>query len=239
MPITSQFASNSSSEKSTGEGASDEKELSPAQAGNERRTRLALFAGAFLIVLGLVILSFALVRFITERRGIGLVVPGCSLVAAGVASLVATMGIASWSEQRERDRQAKEYEHREKVYESIAEFMIARFVGKGYDASADGQLRARAALWGSPAVVDELAEWQQALTVVLERSRVFSVDDSGNPTRVMSPQDSALAKRRLGSALAAMRRDLASETSLEVDKVSILRSIFNEDIPASLYEEEA
>lgn len=99
----------------------------------------ALGGSGLLIVIGLAILGFALWRFFTEERGIGLVVPGCSLIAAGVASGVATLGLVSWAEQRERDREAKEYEHREQAYESITYFMLSRFLGQGYNKDTDYQ----------------------------------------------------------------------------------------------------
>ena len=195
------------------------------------RRRWALGGSGLLIAIGLAILGFALWRFFSEERGIGLVIPGCSLTAAGVASGVATLGLVSWAEQRERDRETKEYEHREQAYELIANFMLARFLGQGYDKETDGQLRARAALWGSPQVVQSLATWQQGITGVLERS---ARDADG--AAVMSPSDSALVKRSFATAVAAMRKDLGS-SSAQVDRVDILRSIFNETIPDDFFSE--
>ena len=196
------------------------------------RRKWALGGSGLLIAIGLAILSFALWRFFSEERGIGLVVPGCSLIAAGVASGVATLGLVSWAEQRERDREAKEYEHRENAYESIANFMLTRFMGDGYDREIDGQLRARAALWGSPKVIQSLATWQQDITKVLSRS--YPAEEGGV---VMSPSDSALVKRNLAAAVAAMRKDLGS-SSAEVNRVDILRSIFNENIPDDFFAKE-
>lgn len=208
---------------------------SPFEKRLKLRGNLALGGAGFLILAGVIILVFALFRFIAERRGIGLVAPGCSLIAAGIASGVATLGIVSWAEQRERDREAKEYEHREKFYENIAQFMVARFIGAGYDKQLDAQLRTIAALWASPTVLTCLAQWQQTLSEVMDRSSVASVDAAGTPSRNMTDADSALVKRKLAPALIAMRQDLASISSTDVDPLVVLRSIFNEDIPDDLF----
>ena len=68
---------------------------------------------------------------------------------------VATNGIVSWAVQRDRDRETAEYKHRE-VYERIATYMVARFLGEQPDLLVDGQLRTAAALWGSPKTIEAL-----------------------------------------------------------------------------------
>lgn len=204
------------------------------EQGVATRRLWALASAGLLVVIGLALLAFAWFRFQSAERGIGLVGPACSILAGGIVSVVATFGIESWAEQRQRDREAKEYEHREQIYEAISQFMIARFTNSGYDMNTDAKFRITAALWASPETLNRLAAWQQGLTEIMDASIKRALDTgvthSGSSHSLTDPEKMK-AMRLLGRAISAMREDLASTQSAEVSVPDLLRSIFNEEIP--------
>ncbi len=196
----------------------------------------ALRAGGYLLIIGTLLLLVAAVRFFWFQRGIGLVAPACTILAAGVASIVGTLGIVSWAEQRQRDREAKEYAHREAVYENITQFMVARFVGQGYDAALDAKLRATAALWGSQTTMERLGDWQSSLTQILAKASEYTENAENVMSRGVALNDAEQREvlSNLGLAIQAMRDDLATETNQQANVQSILRSIFNQGFPEDI-----
>ncbi|MGO4297106.1 hypothetical protein [Glutamicibacter sp. MCAF14] len=197
------------------------------------RRNWSILAGGLPVLVGLVLLAVAAFRFWTVERGIGLVAPACALLAAGVASIVATLAVISWAEQRQRDREVKLYEHREKIYEAITQFMVARFMDEGYNAAIDGQLRAAVALWGSAGSISALAGWQEGLTKIIEdnEEQMKKVGSPSTTRRMLSEQEQHTALRLFGQAVNAMRLDLAPEDTEEVPTSVLLRSVFNQKIP--------
>lgn len=207
--------------------------IQDAVAEDAGRRLFGTYVALGAICLGIVILAFALVRFIAVTRGIGLVVPGATLIVAGVTALVAQLGLSSWSEQRQRDREAKEYEHREAIYEAIAQFMVARFTRQGYDKAMDAKLRATAALWASPATVQSLAQWQQGLTKVLDagKARAKAAGQPESNLVELNPEEELQTLKLLGLAIQSMREDLATETNETASVSVLLKSIFNQELP--------
>lgn len=182
-------------------------------------TTLCLLVG----LLGFGLIGAGLI-FLASTETTSLIAAGAALTAGALASFVAMKGIVSWAEQRQRDREAAEYRHRESVYEELAQYMIFRFLAVQTDLARDADLRARAALWGSPETVLALREWQMSLSTILAAH-----GKPGGGQVQMSSTESTAIKNAFGNALVAMRADLAAATGREPLRRSVLlESIFND-----------
>lgn len=174
--------------------------------------------------LGFAIIVLGLITIWKTDWGIALFAPGATLITVALTAYVAARGVVSWREQRERDREAAEYRHREQVYEDIATYMLFRFIGQDTNIVLDGKLRAAAALWGSADTVAALRDWQSSMSRILKDHGV-----SGGVTVTMTDAESATMKDAYGAALEAMRSDLGSSTGKEkLSKDVLLASIFND-----------
>ena len=175
-------------------------------------------------LLGFLLIGLGSTMVWSTGWGGSLLIPGATLITVSLTAYIATRGIVSWADQRERDRQASEYKHREEVYEGIATYMVARFLGQQTDIATDGRLRTIAALWGSPNTIAALGEWQSAIHTVLKN---HGLESGGSVS--MTPDEGKTIKAALGSALSSMRDDLASTSGQEsVETGALLRSIFND-----------
>lgn len=172
--------------------------------------------------IGILLLVLGTTMVWSTGWGSSLLIPGATLTTVSLTAYVATNGIVSWAVQRDRDRETAEYKHREEVYERIATYMVARFLGEQPNLLIDGQLRTAAVLWGSPKTIEALGQWQSALSTVLSN---HEKDSDGSVS--MSPSESQLMKTSLGAALSSMRDDLASGQG-SVEPEVLLRSIFND-----------
>lgn len=102
--------------------------------------------------------------------------------------------------------------------------MVNRFLGEELPLVHDTELRSKAALWGSPATITALAEWQQAITDIKA-----SVGATEGKEIDLTLAQSAMLKDRLGAAIVAMRLDLSPvEETTKVTTETALASIFNE-----------
>lgn len=181
--------------------------------------KACLVAGA----LGGLLIALGLLFVWNTGWGIELFVPGAALVTVALSAYVASGGVISWREQRQRDREASEYRHREEVYEELAAYMIARFLGQPTDMVKDGALRSSAALWGSEEVVEALKGWQSTLHTILENHGM-----GGGGVVSMTPDEQIAIKHALAKTLTAMRNDLGSTSGqVSLDPEVLLGSIFN------------
>lgn len=178
------------------------------------------------IALGMLLLAIALIRFIVEQRGIGLIAPAATIIATGLASFAAIIGIETWAEKHDEDRQRAEYKNREEVYGEMAQIMLSRFPNSDddatpYDKKRDRELRAIAALWASSEVITTLGCWQAQLSEIMKAHQVTS------GSIALTEHQQTLIRRRFGDCVAAMRRDLSSGNGQAVSSEAILASIFN------------
>jgi hypothetical protein len=184
-------------------------------------TRYCLFAGS--VGLALVVGGVCFVG--GTGWGKDLFPPGATMMTVALTAYVATKGVVTWAEQRRRDRDAAEYKHREGVYEEIVVFMLAQFVGGNYDFVKDAGLRAKAALWASPEVIQSLSDWQSMLSTI-QRTRAKNSDGSTS----LLPLEQKMIKALFGAAVLAMRNDLAPDNTERLKDVdTILDSMFNDD----------
>ncbi|UOD80341.1 hypothetical protein [Paenarthrobacter ureafaciens] len=172
-------------------------------------------------LVGLVLVLLGLGFVWTTGWGKDLFVPGATLLTVALTAWVASRAVVKWTEQRERDRQAAEYKHREEVYEQLVTFMLGRITGGAYDEELDKQLRAKAAVWGSAQIIGALANWQTQMTAVLD-------NHAHEERKIMTEDEGKTMRDALGRALEAMRKDLSSSNKNAVSRSEILKSIFNQ-----------
>lgn len=190
------------------------------------KSELAPISRIFLCIgiLGLLLTGLGSAMIWSTGWGSSLLIPGATLITVSLTSYVAAKGIVTWTDQKECDREAAEYKHREEVYEGIATYMVARFLGQQSDLVTDGRLRTVAALWGSPNTVTALGEWQSSINTILKN---HDLDSGGSVS--MTSDESHTIKAALGLALSSMRDDLASTSGQKpVETEVLLRSIFND-----------
>jgi len=170
--------------------------------------------------LGVVILLFALGRFLFAERGIGLAAPAVTLVVAGVTALVAQLGLSSWAEQRQRNREAAADKQRENTYTRVAQLLVGNFLGAN-DSREDADLRAVIAVWGSAGVVSAMGAWQKFVM----RIQVSREKTPQGYTLQLSEQ--LESKRLVADVLYALRESLQiPEDGVTVQMV--IESIFND-----------
>ena len=167
--------------------------------------------------LGVAIIGLGLVTVWSTGWGISLFAPGAVLITVALSSYTAGRGLVSWQEQRERDREAAEYRHREAVYEELAVFMLSRFGDSS--AKQDAMLRAKAALWGSADTVKSLKVWHQSKAQIAA---------GAVGTVPLSDEQSRALKQAFAQAVLSMRSDLAPQTSGDIDISTLLGSIFDD-----------
>lgn len=155
--------------------------------------------------------------------GIDLFVPGAALISVALTAYIAAGGVVSWREQRQRDREAAEYRHREESYEEMAGVVVRSISGHGSDLAVELKYRISAALWGSAETVSALKGYQESVHWILAN---HGLQGSGSVS--MTEPEQIAARAAVGEVLAAMRKDLASTTGQkEVDRETLLASIFN------------
>ncbi|MFP3579969.1 hypothetical protein SB659_10345 [Arthrobacter sp. SIMBA_036] len=172
-------------------------------------------AGVVLIVLGLVTVW-------GTGWGKDLFAPGATLVTVALTGWATSRAVLKWTEQREQDRQKSEYAQREKVYEELIIFMLSCItdIGIQYDVQRDGQLRAKATLWGSAATIVALGNFQQLLGRMIKlRGGLGKFQATKEETRQLED--------KFARALESMRKDLASSDKNSITRTEILASIFN------------
>lgn len=175
--------------------------------------------------LGILILLFALGRFVFAERGIGLVTPAVTLLVAGITALVAQMGLSSWAEQRKRDREAATDKQRESIYTQVAQLLVGNFLGTN-DLKADADLRAVVAVWGNADVVAAMGSWQKFFTKIRE-SR-----DATAEGYKLQPHEQVEARKLVAEALYALRESLqVPDDGVTVEM--IIESIFNSKFSAN------
>lgn len=189
------------------------------------RLKLAGFFCMSIGIFGCAILVLALATVWSTGWGADLFAPGATLITVALTAYVAGRGIVSWKEQRQRDREVAEYRHREAVYEQIVTYMLFRFLQQPTNKALDGELRARAALWGSAEVVQALQHWQACLSQILNNHGMTG----GGGVVSMNEEEQHLMKSAYGRALAAMRNDLGSSSGKSpLSEDVLLASIFND-----------
>lgn len=194
--------------------------IEDAVADDAARRIFGTYIALGAICLGIAILTFALGRFIAVTRGIGLVVPGTTLIVAGVTALVAQLGLSSWSEQRKRDRDAAADKQRENIYTQVAQLLVGQFVG-GSNIKADADLRAVVAVWGSSNVVTAMGEWQKFVTRI-QSSRTRTPEGFE-----LNREEQVESRRLVAKALFALRDDLQIKDP-DVTIQMMIESIFND-----------
>lgn len=170
------------------------------------------------VLAGTAVLFLGLIMTWTTGWGAALVAPGATLVIAGIAGMVTTKSVVTWSEQRERDAAAGQYRHREEVYGKILENMVKAFVpGGNPDIHADAALRALASLWAGPETVEALARWREEIRPAVKRGGVIGDDRE----KIMA---------RYAAVVVAMRADLSGDPNNErhPEPRYILGSIFDD-----------
>jgi hypothetical protein len=167
--------------------------------------------------MGTGVLILGLIMTWTTGWGAALVAPGAALLVAGIAGMVTTKSVITWTEQRERDAAAGQYRHREEVYGQILEHMVTSFAGGDPDMNREANLRALAALWGAPETVEALARWREEIRPIRARGGVVGNDRE----KIMA---------RLNSVVIAMRADLSGDPTTAKHPAAeyILGSLFDD-----------
>ena len=185
------------------------------------RDRNALILGTMRIA-SLVVLAIGLILVIGATPGTGstswpadLAGAGAGLPAAGLASLVALLGIKTYQDQRREAAEAATLQARSRVYEEIVAHIVRSFLG-GNPPQSDAVVRSQAAMWASPSTLQALADWYR-----------FASEQSGKQTNLgeRAPQFELVYR-----VVAAMREDLYPGSGTTKDHV--LRMIFNDYFPA-------
>lgn len=192
----------------------------PALLAEKRLTDAAKWCIVSILV-GAVVGASGLAMVGFTGWGHSLISPGGTLAAAGVAGLVATRSVVTWSQQRQRDSESAEYRHREEVYGEVIDQMTAVFLG-GVDLVKDSKTRAKAGLWADPATIEALARWRETIHPIGQRG--------GEVGELKEPVMTAYY-----NVVLAMRRELSAGKG-EIGQAMpgrdfLLRSIFDDRPP--------
>lgn len=195
--------------------------------GRSAISSAAIMVSVGSVVLGAVLGVFSLVRFFWFQRGIGLVVPGASLIVAGVAGLVALSGVLTWKEQRRAEEVSAARNQKEAQYLNLSALMMGQLTGS-YNIVAEGQVRAGLSVWGSKAVLGAFVRRRQVVEKILARGG--PVDASGT-TNV--PEDlKAELRETTAEVVGLMRQELAGDVREDLEpelKAQILDALFDSD----------
>lgn len=170
------------------------------------------------IIAGTIVLALGLIMTWSTGWGVALVAPGATLLVAGIAGMVTTKSVVTWSEQRERDAAAGEYRHREEVYGKILENIMHSFLGQGGPELKEEALnRVLATLWAAPETVEALARWREDIHPTILRGGQVGED-----------QDKVMA--RFAALVCAMRGDLSGDpkSAKHPEPDFILRALFDD-----------
>ena len=96
--------------------------------------------------------------------------------------------------------------------------MLTRF-GNSASTEEDAKLRARAGLWGSAETVSALKGWHQTKAGI-SNGAVGVID--------LTPAQAKSLKFAFANAVLEMRKDLAPQTSGDIDASTLLASIFDD-----------